>query len=116
MVSENIKKIYFNDLLCIKFSDVSVTSSSRYSVKSNNSGGGNHFKFAGSDSLSTISKEVIELIKMCPKSTMKFNKFIPAYHNHFGKQCRVADYGYTKLIELFEALSSIVQVCSMFNV
>lgn len=41
---------------------------------------------------------------------MKFNKFIPAYHNHFGKQCRVADYGYTKLIELFEALSSIVQV------
>lgn len=47
---------------------------------------------------------------MCPKSTMKFNRFIPAYHNHFGKQCRVADYGYTKLIELFEALGSVVQV------
>ncbi|XP_055387097.1 meiosis regulator and mRNA stability factor 1-like [Condylostylus longicornis] len=63
-----------------------------------------------SDPLYQISKEVIELIKMSPKSTMKFNRFIPAYHNHFGKQCRVADYGYTKLIELFEALSSVVQI------
>lgn len=41
---------------------------------------------------------------------MMFSKFIPTYHNHFGKQCRVADYGCTKLIELFEAMSSIVQV------
>jgi meiosis arrest female protein 1 len=57
-----------------------------------------------------ISKEVIELIKMCPKSTMMFSKFIPTYHNHFGKQCRVADYGCTKLIEMFEAMSSVVQV------
>jgi hypothetical protein len=63
-----------------------------------------------SDSLTVIAREVIELIKMFPKSTMKFNRFIPAYHNHFGKQCRVADYGYTRLIELFEALSNVVQV------
>jgi meiosis arrest female protein 1 len=62
------------------------------------------------DSADTISKEVIELIRMCPKSTMQFSKFIPTYHNHFGKQCRVADYGCTKLIEMFEAMSSVVQV------
>ncbi|XP_050076598.1 meiosis regulator and mRNA stability factor 1 [Anopheles maculipalpis] len=60
--------------------------------------------------LQQISREVVELIKMSPKSTMKFTRFIPAYHNHFGKQCRVADYGYTRLIELFEALSPVVQV------
>jgi hypothetical protein len=77
------------------------------SVKSGNSGSSRN---PGNDSLSHITKEVIELIKMSPKATMKFNKFIPAYHNHFGKQCRVADYGYTKLIELFEALSGTVQV------
>lgn len=53
---------------------------------------------------------------MCPKSTMKFNRFIPAYHNHFGKQCRVADYGYTKLIELFEALGTVVQVSTCYFV
>lgn len=57
-----------------------------------------------------ISHEIIELVKLSSKSTLKFNKFIPAYHNHFGKQCRVADYGYTKLIDLFEALASVVQV------
>jgi meiosis arrest female protein 1 len=62
------------------------------------------------DSADNISKEVIELIRMCPKSTMQFSKFIPTYHNHFGKQCRVADYGCTKLIEMFEAMSSVVQV------
>lgn len=65
------------------------------------------------ESADSISKEVIELIRMCPKSTMQFSKFIPTYHNHFGKQCRVADYGCTKLIEMFEAMSSIVQVSSL---
>ncbi|KAH8251987.1 hypothetical protein KR032_001793, partial [Drosophila birchii] len=68
------------------------------------------FKNSAADPLFQISREVIELVKMSPKSTIKFNRFIPAYHNHFGKQCRVADYGYTKLIELFEALSSAVQI------
>lgn len=63
-----------------------------------------------SDSFAQISREIIELIKLSPKATLKFSRFIPAYHNHFGKQCRVADYGYTKLIDLFEALSLIVQV------
>lgn len=66
------------------------------------------------DTADNISKEVIELIRMCPKSTMQFSKFIPTYHNHFGKQCRVADYGCTKLIEMFEAMSSIVQVNYIF--
>lgn len=62
------------------------------------------------DSFSQISREIVELIKLSPKATLKFSRFIPAYHNHFGKQCRVADYGYTKLIDLFEALSTVVQV------
>lgn len=62
------------------------------------------------DPFAQISREVIELVKLSPKSTMKFSRFIPAYHNHFGKQCRVADYGYTKLIELFEALTAVVQI------
>ena len=65
------------------------------------------------DSADNITKEVIELIKMCTKSTMMFSKFIPTYLNHFGKKCRVADYGCTKLIETFEAMSSIVQVSKL---
>lgn len=41
---------------------------------------------------------------------MEFAKFIPAYHHHYGAQCRVADFGFTKLIELFEAIPEIVKV------
>lgn len=39
---------------------------------------------------------------------MPFSKFIPAYHHHFGRQCRVADYGFSKLAELFEAITETV--------
>lgn len=69
-----------------------------------------HSKEIYEEPLHHISHEVIELIKLAPKSTLKFNKFIPAYHNHYGKQCRVADYGYTRLIDLFDALQTVVQV------
>ena len=41
---------------------------------------------------------------------MLFNKFVPSYHHHFGHQCRVSDYGFTKLIELFEAIPGVVKI------
>lgn len=53
---------------------------------------------------------MVDLLKTCTHCTMSFNRFIPAYHHHFGRQCRVADYGFTKLIDLLEALPNIVQV------
>ncbi|XP_050745995.1 meiosis regulator and mRNA stability factor 1 isoform X3 [Drosophila biarmipes] len=87
-----------------------VCSNSSSLSSSERSNGASYYKNGLADPLFQISREVIELVKMSPKATMKFNRFIPAYHNHFGKQCRVADYGYTKLIELFEALSSVVQI------
>lgn len=45
---------------------------------------------------------------------MYFNKFVPAYHHHFGYQCKVSDYGFTKLIELFEAIPDVVKVSEAF--
>lgn len=83
-------------------------------VKSWRSVNGKATNLSNGDIADSISKEVVELIRMCPKSTMPFSKFIPSYHNHFGKQCRVADYGCTKLIEMFEAMSSVVQVSNVF--
>lgn len=44
---------------------------------------------------------------------MLFNKFVPAYHHHFGHQCKVSDYGFTKLIELFEAIPDTVRIEEM---
>ena len=60
--------------------------------------------------LGQFSREVVDLLKTCPQCKMTFSKFIPNYHHHFGRQCRVADYGYTKLMELFEAIPHVVQV------
>lgn len=86
-----------------------------FSVRTDNNSSKGVLNASSGDASDTITKEVIELIRMCPKSTMMFSKFIPTYHNHFGKQCRVADYGCTKLIEMFEAMSSIVQVSLGIN-
>uniref|UniRef100_T1JDT7 Meiosis regulator and mRNA stability factor 1 n=1 Tax=Strigamia maritima TaxID=126957 RepID=T1JDT7_STRMM len=58
----------------------------------------------------TFVVEVLELLKQSPQCQMAFHKFIPAYHHHFGLQCRVADYGFTKLHELFEAISDVVKI------
>ena len=60
--------------------------------------------------MSLLCRELVDLLKMAPQCRIPFSKFIPAYHHHFGRQCRVADYGYTRLIDLLEALSHVVQV------
>jgi len=60
--------------------------------------------------LAHFSRELIDLLKTAQGCRMPFHKFIPAYHHHFGRQCRVADYGYTKLKDLFEALPQVVQI------
>lgn len=49
-------------------------------------------------------------MKNQPYCLMPVTKFIPAYHHHFAKQCRVSDYGYSKLLELLEAVPHVLQV------
>ncbi|XP_054265497.1 meiosis regulator and mRNA stability factor 1-like [Macrosteles quadrilineatus] len=62
-----------------------------------------------------FARELVDLLKMQPHCQLLFNRFIPAYHHHFGRQCRVADYGFTKLIDLFETLPHVVQVMGEGN-
>lgn len=50
------------------------------------------------------------MLQHAPQCRMLFNKFVPSYHHHFGHQCRVSDYGFTKLIELFEAIPDVVKI------
>ena len=57
-----------------------------------------------------FADECIELLKHVPDCRLAFNKFIPAYHHHFGHQCRVSDYGFAKLIELFEAIPTTIEI------
>ncbi|TPP60554.1 Limkain-b1 [Fasciola gigantica] len=62
------------------------------------------------DQLHQFSREVVDLLKHQPGCQILLSKFIPSYHHHFGKQCRVADYGYSKLHELIDALPTVVHV------
>lgn len=59
-----------------------------------------------------FSKEVVDLLRHQPHFRMPFSKFIPSYHHHFGRQCKLAYYGFTKLLELFEAIPEVLQVSS----
>ena len=60
--------------------------------------------------LALFSRELVDLLKWQAGCRVPFHKFIPNYHHYFGRQCRVADYGYTKLKDLFEALPHVVQI------
>ncbi|RWS12443.1 Limkain-b1-like protein [Dinothrombium tinctorium] len=60
--------------------------------------------------LNQFSREVKDLLKSQPHCLIAFSKFVPAYHNHFGRQCCVYQYGYTKLIDLLEAIPHVVQI------
>lgn len=66
-----------------------------------------------------FGKEVVDLLRHQPHCRMPFSKFIPTYHHHFGRQCKLSYYGFTKLMELFEAIPDILMVrqqcCSLFN-
>ncbi|XP_028452435.1 meiosis regulator and mRNA stability factor 1 isoform X4 [Perca flavescens] len=67
----------------------------------------------GNPQLIQFSREVIDLLKSQPSCIMPMNKFIPSYHHHFAKQCRVSDYGYSKLLELLEAVPHVLQILGM---
>ena len=38
--------------------------------------------------LALFSRELVDLLKTSHGCRMPFSKFIPAYHHHFGRQCR----------------------------
>nr|XP_014351049.1 PREDICTED: meiosis arrest female protein 1 isoform X2 [Latimeria chalumnae] len=67
----------------------------------------------GNPQLIQLSREVIDLFKNQPCCIMQVSKFIPTYHHHFAKQCRVSDYGYSKLMELLEAVPHVLQILGL---
>lgn len=57
-----------------------------------------------------FGKEVVDLLRHQPHCRMSFNKFIPTYHHHFGRQCKLSYYGFNKLMDLFEAIPDVLMV------
>ncbi|XP_056607327.1 meiosis regulator and mRNA stability factor 1 isoform X5 [Triplophysa dalaica] len=67
----------------------------------------------GNPQLIQFSREMVDLMKNQPACLMPITKFIPVYHHHFAKQCRVSDYGYAKLLELLEAVPHVLQILGL---
>lgn len=57
-----------------------------------------------------LTVDLIDMLRHKPRFSIQFNKFIPNFHHHFGRQLKLSNFGFTKLIELLEAIPSIVQV------
>ncbi|XP_076309629.1 meiosis regulator and mRNA stability factor 1-like isoform X2 [Tachypleus tridentatus] len=76
----------------------------------NTSQGGCKNKQSVEDHLALFKQEMVELLKIQPQCLLPFDQFVPAYHQHFGHQCCVGDYEFTKLTELLEAVSDVVQI------
>ena len=66
--------------------------------------------------LRVFAKEVTELLRHSSNFTINFTKFIPAYHQYFGRQCRVSSYGVAKLAEVFECIPNTVEVVEVGEV
>jgi meiosis arrest female protein 1 len=60
--------------------------------------------------LAQFGREMVDLLKTYPRCSLAFSKLIPAYHHHFGRQCRVADYGHFNLQSLLQTLPHVVQI------
>lgn len=56
--------------------------------------------------------EVVDLLRNSPQYAVLFKKFVRSYHYHLGYQCRLSDYGFSKLTELLEAISGVVDMDS----
>ena len=57
-----------------------------------------------------FAKECIELLGNVRRHRLLFERFMPTYLKYFKRQCKMADYGFTKLIEMFEAIPNTVQI------
>ncbi|CAF5011188.1 unnamed protein product, partial [Rotaria magnacalcarata] len=57
-----------------------------------------------------FEQDVIDMLRILPDFSIPFQKFIPSYHHHFGYQCKVQTYGFSRLIDLLEELSHVVKV------
>ena len=57
-----------------------------------------------------FAKECLELLALAPDCAIPFDKFITRYHQHFGRQLKLSDYGFGKLIDLLKAVPDAVYV------
>lgn len=53
---------------------------------------------------------VIDMLKSVSKCILPITKFNCEFYRKYGRQCRVADYGYSRLVDLLEAIPHVIQI------
>lgn len=56
-----------------------------------------------------LEHDVVDMLRHKPRFSIRINKFMPTYHHHFGRQCKLSNYGFVKLVDLIEAMPRCVQ-------
>ena len=57
-----------------------------------------------------FAEECTELLGNVRRHRLLFERFMPTYLKYFKRQCRFTDYGFSKLIEMFEAIPNTVKI------
>ncbi|XP_054289728.1 meiosis regulator and mRNA stability factor 1-like [Macrosteles quadrilineatus] len=96
---------YLEDLLGFVPANIAVVTGESISLPSTSQRTGEQ-----SRRLELLVTQIIELLSKEANFKMDFAKFCPAYHKHFGTQCKLSDYGFSKLAELFEAIPKTVTI------
>ena len=60
--------------------------------------------------LEEFAQDCVELVMSVPDHKIPFDRFIPAYTQRFNRRCKLSNYGFEKLINLFEAVPETVKV------
>jgi hypothetical protein len=59
---------------------------------------------------SRLSVDIVDMLRDKTRFAVQFAKFIPVFHHHFGRQCKLSNYGFAKLIELVDAMPNTVRL------
>jgi hypothetical protein len=60
--------------------------------------------------MARLTLDICDMLRQRPRFSIQFSKFIPNFHHHFGRQCKLSNYGFAKLIDLLEAMPDTVQL------
>ena len=63
-----------------------------------------------------FEKEMSELLKQQPYSSVLLSNFMASYVKHFGQKFKLSSFGFTRLTDLIKAVGSVAQVCEGWNV
>ena len=73
-------------------------------------GEGDNIKLVDQFTTQKFAEECIQLLKHRSECKLPFNKFNEAFRSHFGRDCKLADYGFKKQIKLFEAIKTTIEI------